>query len=562
MLLISYLKNHRKKNSMQASIPQVMGTEHEYIITIPDPNIDQLSRWREEEERAIKLLKEIKKRFYPNLNELKRSENLIRTLREAYLEIHPRTTSRELTSITSEEFEEIFAYQGYMTPLGGRFYIDHIYFEGATPECDDPFTLLACELAQEELIVKVFGELFENDPMRPRLYKNISDGKGNSQAAHRNFCVSKELWKKIVSPLTRTCKISPALARETKILATWHGVEPILTGAGKYGLENPRSSEPLSHPPKLQLSGRADFIEFITGIDTTRLRPLINQRHEPLADYKKFGRYHCICGDANRAEWPYLFKMGLLAILLGMLEDDAVSLDFFAADPVTALKRVSKDTVFSQEIEIAYFFKKAGSTLPALQILRAFLKDMGKYLASRETPEWCGKIYDKAVWAVEALENNSKEIGRVLDWKIKDRLIGIRLNAFNHHLNYHALYSPTLSYKIYCDNDLIERVISRDLVQKYSNEPPERTRAYFRAQFLKHFYESVLFCATDWQNITLYESPTLSPGPLITRLSEPLQLTKKECGNIFELEVSPEARFEMVRALLEKARPTKERKNG
>ncbi|MDP3763489.1 MAG: proteasome accessory factor PafA2 family protein, partial [bacterium] len=427
---------------------------------------------------------------------------------------------------------------GYMTPLGGRFYMDHGYFEGCTPESADPFELLACELAQDELIAEEFGQLFGDDPRRPRLYKNISDGQGHSQAAHRNFCISQDLWFRLMSWESgivdfNNIRSQTRINRETMLLATWHVVEQILGGAGKYGWESPRESNLLEScaidRSTFQLSGRADFITCLISSNTVMSRPLINCRLEPLAQ-DSLGRYHCINGDATRAHWSYLFKIGLTAIFLGMIEDDFYDLDYYVCHPVQAVRNLSRNPELNEGIEVFFPRSHQIAEMKPINILKDILSEMGRYLSSREVPSWCGKIYEKAVWAVHALEHHRGLLDNVLDWRIKQYLGDRASSPFAIHSNYHALYGPTLLYKKLVERGLVETVIGAEEIKKYRTSPAETSRAYFRGQFLRHFYGQVSFERTSWDRICLFE-----PKRYIS-LSYPLGLTRADCGAIFEKE--------------------------
>ena len=280
-----------------------------------------------------------------------------------------------------------------------------------------------------------------------------------------------------------------------------------------------------------EIWGRVDFMEEIVGLDTTCKRPIINQRHEPLADAAKYSRYHCICGDANRAEWPHLFKMGLTATVLGMIEDGALNLDFYVTNPVEAIREVSRDPTCKGLVGVTDFANGREYGLSPIRIMELFLKEMRRYLASRSVPSWSERILEKAEWAVWALRHNPKLLENVLDWKIKERIGRGSPNAFGRHLNYHALASPTPLYRILCENGDIETVIPRDMIAKYKTSPPETTRAYFRGNFLKHFYKEFDFFGIDWDVIFFRQTGDISNA---IYMPEPLQLTKAEWGAIFE----------------------------
>src|SRR6266550_2327089 len=109
----------------------------------------------------------------------------------------------------------------------------------------------------------------------------------------------------------------------------------IFAGAGKVGTEAP-STGGLDVP--FQLSQRADFFEEEVGLETTLKRPIVNTRDEPHCDSQKYRRLHVIVGDANLAEVSTFLKVGTTAIVLAMIEDDAVPSDLARANPVGSIK--------------------------------------------------------------------------------------------------------------------------------------------------------------------------------------------------------------------------------
>ena len=111
------------------------------------------------------------------------------------------------------------------------------------------------------------------------IYKNNSDGKGNSYGCHENYLVDRAVpFSRIVHELT------PHLV-----------TRQIYAGAGKIGEEVPHAG----HTPPFQLSQRADFFEEEVGLETTLKRPIINTRDEPHADAQKYRRLHVIVGDRS-----------------------------------------------------------------------------------------------------------------------------------------------------------------------------------------------------------------------------------------------------------------------
>ena len=142
------------------------------------------------------------------------------------------------------------------------------------------------------------------DQPAPIVYKNNSDGKGNSYGCHENYMMDRAV------PFARVIDgVVPHFVSRT-----------IFTGSGKVGVETPALDADTVH---FQISQRAEFFEEIVGLETTLKRPIVNTRDEPHADPKRFRRLHVIVGDANLSEIAILLKVGTTAIVLAMVEDDA-----------------------------------------------------------------------------------------------------------------------------------------------------------------------------------------------------------------------------------------------
>ena len=137
------------------------------------------------------------------------------------------------------------------------------------------------------------------------VYKNNSDGKGNSYGTHENYLVD------------RTVPFA-ALVRN---LLPWFVTRQVFTGAGKVGSEN--GADAVDY----QISQRADFFEEEVGLETTLKRPIVNTRDEPHADPQQYRRLHVIVGDANLCEVATFLKVGTTAIVLAMIEDGFIDKD-------------------------------------------------------------------------------------------------------------------------------------------------------------------------------------------------------------------------------------------
>jgi proteasome accessory factor A len=373
---------------------------------------------------------------------------------------------------------------------GARYYVDHAHPEYSTPESADALELVLADKAGERILarsMKAARRLL--DPGQEIVvYKNNSDGKGNSYGTHENYLVDRQ------TPFA-------ALVRN---LLPWFVSRQVFTGAGKVGAENG------ANPVGFQLASRADFFEEEVGLETTLKRPLVNTRDEPHADPQKYRRLHVIAGDANLCEVATLLKVGTMAIVLALIEDEFVDKDLGVVGPVHAVRTVSHDPTLTATVELA-----AGGTCTALELQWEFLRLAQKY-ADETGLEQCGGDVGHVVlrrWeeTLAALERDPMSLDGVLDWVTKLAL----LEAYRDRdglgwddpklalldLQYSDVRQERSLYERLVRAGKVERVVEEAAVEQAMTEPPDRTRAYFRGQCLARWADSVV--AANWDSLIL-----------------------------------------------------------
>jgi proteasome accessory factor A len=383
---------------------------------------------------------------------------------------------------------------------GGRLYVDGAHPEYSTPECSDPREVVAYERVGERILAQCLQEMVR---VRGReqyvLYKNNSDGKGNSYGYHENYLISRAVpFDKIVRVLT------PFLV--TRL---------IFAGSGKVGAENQTS------PVEYQISQRADFVECLVDLNTMLKRPIINTRDEPHADQARFRRLHVIVGDANMAEFATYLKVGTLSLVLDLLEAGADLPQLELEEPVRAFKQVSRDLDMKQTLKLV-----GGRPTTALAIQRAYLDAVSRFCAPRDhRPETQDLL---ACWedVLNKLEQDPRLLVRDLDWVAKRHLIESymerkrcgwddpRMKLMD--LQYHDVRPDRGLFYTLERGDLIRRVVQEHNIQRAESSPPPGTRAYFRgrcvSQFAKSLYgaswTSLLF---DVGNTTIKKVPLMDP---------------------------------------------------
>ena len=373
---------------------------------------------------------------------------------------------------------------------GARYYVDHAHPEYSTPECANALELVAADKTGERILarsMKASRRLLEPG-QEIVVYKNNSDGKGNSYGTHENYLVDR-----------RT-----PFATLVRNLLPWFVTRQVFTGAGKVGAENG------ADPVDFQLSSRADFFEEEVGLETTLKRPLVNTRDEPHADPQKYRRLHVIAGDANLCEVATFLKVGTMAIVLAMVEDDFVDKDLAIVGPVHAVRTVSHDLTLRATID-----RVDGGSCTAVELQWEFLRLARKY-AEETGLEMCGGevghlVLDRWEATLAALEQDPGRLDGQLDWVTKHQL----LEAYRERdglagddpklalldLQYHDVRPERSLYERLVRAGKVERLVDEAAVEEGMTEPPGSTRAYFRGQCLSRWADSVV--AANWDSLIL-----------------------------------------------------------
>jgi proteasome accessory factor A len=409
---------------------------------------------------------------------------------------------------------------------GSRLYVDHAHPEYSGPECWDPLEAALHDKAGEAVMVRAMVNAQRTLPIGQvlKLYKNNSDGKGNSYGAHENYLLAR---------------ITP-FGQVIRHLAPFFVTRQIFTGAGKVGSENGRPGV------RFQITQRADFFEEVVGLETTLKRPIINTRDEPHGDPSKYRRLHVIIGDANLSEVQTFVKLGVTALFLAALEDDALPETLDLADPVESCWKVSHDLDLTLPLEL-----EDGSTATALQMQFRYLEWLKKYAESEmDEPVW-DQVLGEWEALLSDLERDPAVTADRLDWVAKRQLIdgyiqrdGLdnddpKLRALD--LQYHDIDPATGLYHRLVQRGRMRRLFTDAQVQAAMSQPPEQTRAWFRGTCVDRFSESMV--AANWDSLVFdIDEPHLKRVPMM----EPLRGSKAAVGALLD---SVETAAELIGAL-------------
>lgn len=402
-------------------------------------------------------------------------------------------------------------------PNGARYYVDHAHPEISLPEVVNAFDVVRWDRAADEIIrasMQYADEILGPDGEMV-VYKNNSDGKGNSYGCHENYLMSRETpFGRIASQIT-----SHFVTRQ------------VFCGAGKVGCEEPNRA---AGDVPYQLSQRADFFEEEIGLETTLKRPIVNTRDEPHCDPQKYRRLHVIVGDANMSEFATYLKVGTTLIVLAMIEDDQLGNDLLLANPVSAIRRISHDPTLATTVAM-----RDGRRATALEIQWDLLDRARKYEQTHGLESVDADVGADVLTRWETvligLETDPSSVGHWVDWVAKQRLVdgfcerhslapdSPKLKAID--LQYHDLRSD----RCLANRVGLEAMVSAADVESAMTQPPSTTRAYFRGRCLEKFPDDVV--AANWDSLVF----DIGRDPLRrVPMMEPLRGTAHHVGNLID----------------------------
>jgi proteasome accessory factor A len=370
---------------------------------------------------------------------------------------------------------------------GARYYVDHAHPEYSSPECATIRDAVLFDVAGEFILRESMNKANERLPQGVRidLYKNNSDGKGNSYGCHENYLIDRHL----------------PFAKLAAFITTHFVTRQVFCGSGKVGHETPTGVVDQSG---FQISQRADFFEELVGLETTMKRPIVNTRDEPHCDPQKYRRLHVIVGDANMSQFATYLKLGSTALVLSMIEDGMFPQHLLIAHPVHAIKQISRDISMTEQVLMA-----DGSRMTALAIQGELCAAARAYV---EKSAYCGISHDEAQqilldWeqTLHLLVAQPISLVKKIDWIAKLQLVNgtrkrhslpdsdSRLKAID--LMYHSLNPEVcLATKL-----SLHELFDHKSIAQAAQQPPDTTRAFFRGRVVDKWFKHIV--NANWDSI-------------------------------------------------------------
>ncbi|MCB0960323.1 MAG: proteasome accessory factor PafA2 family protein, partial [Acidimicrobiales bacterium] len=254
----------------------------------------------------------------------------------------------------------------------------------------------------------------------------------------------------------------------------------------------------------------------------------------------KYRRLHVITGDANCSEVATLLKVGTTALVLCLVEDEALPRTFAFRAPVAAMREVSHDLTLRRPLEL-----DDGTTVTALEVqwellarARAWAEAEGlDAVGGAEVGELVLREWEAVLTDLEVDPMRARD--RV-DWVAKQHLLqayqdrhGVgwddpRVAAMA--LQYHDLRP----HRSLADRVGLRRLTSAEEVARAMTEPPSDTRAYFRGRCLQRWSSDIV--AANWDSIVFdIGQSTLRRVPMM----EPLRGTRSHVGTVVDESADP-----------------------
>ena len=388
---------------------------------------------------------------------------------------------------------------------GGRLYLDvGSHPEYATAECDRLDDLLAQNRAGDAMLVALADRAHERmhpsapgaSPMgaegeRIYLFRNNVDSQGNSYGCHENYLLHRRRdFRQVADAL-----VSFFITRQ------------ILVGAGHIRLRG--------GSPVYCFSQRAEHMWDAVSSATTRSRPIINTRDEPLADSGSYRRMHVIVGDTNVAEPTTLLKAGATRLLLTALEDGLHIEDLAVADPMIAIREINQDISGRHPVELI-----TGRHATAADIQREIRERVLVTLDASELDDFDHYVIDLWGRGIEAISSGDwTPVETELDVAIKKKLLdgyvartGVSLGdarVARLMLSYHDIGATGLRERME-RSGLMRRVTSVEQVERAMTWAPQTTRAHLRGRVIAAAEATGTEISVDWVHARMSDRPTLS----------------------------------------------------
>lgn len=397
---------------------------------------------------------------------------------------------------------------------GARLYIDAVgsHLEYATAECRSLKDLVANDRAGQRQIVRAIKELGFQDEVS--VYNNSVDHfGGHTFGCHENYLVRAD--DEFLSSTVHL--FYPFLVTRQIFAGVGRVGGHILTGGSQPNyqqvMDNPIDYIWVSHvygvspddSVQFQLSQRADHIIKTIASRVRFNRALINPKWEHYYSHDGMTRLHLLFGEGNQNEYAYTLKIGTTLLVLRLLEDNLVPERLQLAQPLLALRQVSRDMTFRWLVTLV-----DGTTLSAIDLQREYLKLAQRYKGGDEQTDWILREWESTL---DGLEKDPMVMGDRLDWVAKKKVVEQYISEEGLDWSDDALHSVDLEYHnidpekslFYALQEMGEtqRTLEDMDVVMAMTDPPQNTRAKGRSMQVEKLLKkrNPAFYLFDWNGV-------------------------------------------------------------
>ena len=447
----------------------------------------------------------------------------------------------KLGAIDILERDEVFepAECGGFLLNGGRLYVDAVgsHLEYATAECRTLQDLIANDRAGQRLIVQGLDELGLRDAVS--FYNNSVDHfGGHTFGCHENYLVRME---------------EDFYARRVEFLIPFLVTRQIFAGVGRVGghqlfrgdgrlQSGDAGANPIDYiwvsqvyhvvedpEVQFQLSQRADHILKTVASRVRFNRALINPRWEHFYAYERMQRFHLLFGESNQMEYAYALKVGTTLLVLRLLENDWTDPSQLLADPLMALREISRDPSFEWRITTL-----EGTETTAIEVQRKYLSMAQAFKGESEQTDWVLREWQATL---DGLARDPFELKDRIDWVAKYSILQDYMAMESIGWEHDSLHSIDLEYhNIDPQRSLYHGLVEMGQVRRFLDdldiveamtEPPQNTRAKGRADLVREILrrKKTRYYVCDWNGVALDRET-------FVELNDPFETYSIETGSI------------------------------
>jgi proteasome accessory factor A len=440
--------------------------------------------------------------------EVGRPEDVVEAIKDTVF------NDQKLGALDLHARDEVFepAESGGFLLNGGRLYIDAVgsHLEYATPECRRLKDVVSQDRAGHRIIVRAIRELGLQDEVD--VYDNSVDHfGGHTFGCHENYLVrmSEDFFSSqvpLILGFLVTRQIFAGVGRVGgHFLAA--GGRPDLSEVSQHPIDYIWVSQIYNVYPDdtvpFQLSQRADHIIKTVASRVRFNRALINPKWEHFYAHEGMHRLHLLFGEANQSEYAYALKVGTTCLVLRLLEDDLLGPEWVPAEPLIALREVSRDQSYRWPVRLL-----DGSVVGAVELQRRFRELAERYRGASEDTDW---TLDEWASVLDGLDSDPLAMADRLDWVLKRQIVEEYRQSEGLEPGDDALHSVDLEYhNIDPEKSLfhacrVRRIVEDVEIVDAMTEPPGDTRAAGRGRMVRHVLARTARrpYAFDWSGASL-----------------------------------------------------------